>query len=90
MTLIDGDKIITAQLYDDEYEEFKEKQMSIIDYVNTYTTEGITVADDILDKIRTEIEQLPIQYLTHDCKICIDSQAVLDILDKYKTESEEV
>lgn len=47
MTLIDGDKIVTAQLYDDEYEEFKEEQMSIIDYVNIYTTEGITEADII-------------------------------------------
>ena len=45
MTLIDGDRIITAQLYDDEYEEFKEEKMSIIDYVNAYTTEGVTEAD---------------------------------------------
>ena len=55
MTLIDGDRIITAQLYDDEYEEFTEKKMSIIDYVNAYTTEGVTPADDVLDKIRDEI-----------------------------------
>ena len=45
MTLIDGDRIITAQLYDDEYEEFTEKKMSIIDYVNAYTDEGVTEAD---------------------------------------------
>lgn len=55
MTLIDGDKIITAQLYDDEYEEFKEEKMSIIDYINAYTDEGVTVADDVLDKIRAEV-----------------------------------
>ena len=45
MTLIDGDRIITAQLYDDEYEEFTEKKMSIIDYINAYTDEGVTKAD---------------------------------------------
>ena len=45
MTLIDGDRIITAQLYDDEYEEFTEKKMSIIDYINAYTDEGVTTAD---------------------------------------------
>ena len=56
MTLIDGDRIITAQLYDDEHEEFTEKKMSIIDYVNAYTDEGVTTADDVLDKIRAEID----------------------------------
>ena len=45
MTLIDGDRIITAQLYDDEHEEFTEKKMSIIDYINAYTDEGVTEAD---------------------------------------------
>lgn len=63
MTLINGDRIITAQLYDDEREEFIEKKMSIIEYVNTYTDEGITTADDVLDKIRAEIEKLnPVDY----------------------------
>lgn len=56
MTLIDGDRIITAQLYDDEHEEFTEKKMSIIDYVNAYTDEGVTTADDVLDKIKSEID----------------------------------
>ena len=47
---------------------------------------------DVLDKIRAEIEQLRIhkaQYLTSDCKVCIDSQDVLNVIDKYKAESEE-
>lgn len=46
---------------------------------------------NILDEIRAEIEQLSLhkaQYLTSDNKVCIDSQAVLDILDKYKAEIE--
>lgn len=47
MTLIDGDRIITKQEYDDEHEEFIEKKMSIIDYINTYTDEGVTEADVI-------------------------------------------
>lgn len=45
----------------------------------------------ILDKIRAEIEQLRLhkaQFLTNDNKVCIDSQEVLNILDRYKAESE--
>lgn len=45
MTLIDGDRIITAQLYDDEHEEFTEKKMSIIDYINAYSDDGVTERD---------------------------------------------
>lgn len=45
MTLIDGDRIITAKLYDDEHEEFIEKKMSIIDCLNAYTDEGVTEAN---------------------------------------------
>lgn len=45
MTLIDGDRIITAQLYDEQHEEYIEKKMSIIDYVNAYTDEGVTETD---------------------------------------------
>ena len=58
MTLIDGDRIITAQLYDDEHEEFTEKKMSIIDYINAYTDEGVTPADDVLNYIRTDVQAL--------------------------------
>lgn len=46
---------------------------------------------EVLDKIRAEIEQLRLhkaQFLTNDNKVCIDSQEVLNILDKYKAESE--
>lgn len=47
--------------------------------------------ESILDKIRDEIEQLRLHkahFLTNDNKVCIDSQEVLNILDKYKSESE--
>ena len=45
---------------------------------------------EVLDKLRAEIEQLRLhkaQFITSDNKVCIDSQAVLDIIDKYKAES---
>ena len=45
----------------------------------------------VLDKIKAEIEQLRLhkaEFLTNDNKVCIDSQEVLNIIDKYKGESE--
>lgn len=85
MTLIDGDRIVTAQLYDDEHEEFKEQKMSIIDFVNGYTSEGVTKADEVIDKIYTDIQKL------RGCS-CSCSDGIIDdvedILDKYKGESE--
>ena len=85
MTLIDGDRIVTAQLYDDEYEEFKEEKMSIIDYINAYTDEGVTTADDVLDKIRAEIEQInPLDY-PHDERTPERMIGkVLEIIDRYQ------
>jgi hypothetical protein len=94
MTLIDGDRIVTSQLYDDEYEEWTEEKMSIIDYINTYTDEGVTPADDVLDKIRAEIKE---EMLSHSGTGEEVIQAYADglkrglaILDKYKGESEEI
>ena len=84
MTLIDGDKIITAQLYDDEHEEFTEKQMSIIEYVNAYTTEGVTTADDVHDKIKNEIKQIADEEQQHDVKWAMGLRYALNIIDKYK------
>lgn len=49
-------------------------------------------ANCVLDKIRAEIEQLRLhkaEILTNDNKVCIDSQAVLNIINKYNTEREE-
>lgn len=48
--------------------------------------------EPILDKIRAEIKQLRLhktQFITSDNKVCIDSQEVLNIIDKYKAEQEE-
>ena len=47
MQLIDGERIVTVQIYDDQHEEFKSEKMSIIDFINAYTDEGVTVADII-------------------------------------------
>lgn len=88
MTLIDGYRIVTAQLYDDEHEEFTEKKMSIIDLINTYTDEGVTTADDVIDKIRTEINTMPCA-VTSMKEIYVNRDKVISILDKYKGESEE-
>jgi hypothetical protein len=82
MTLIDGDRIVTAQLYDDEHEEFTEQKMSIIDYVNAYTDEGVTTADEVLDKIRAEIVEYKDDKIIHaERNEMID--IVLDIIDKH-------
>ena len=54
MTLIDGDRIVTALIYDDEHEEFLEKKMRIIDFINAYTDEGVTIADYVSDKKERE------------------------------------
>lgn len=87
MTLIDGDRIVTAQLYDDEHEKFTEKKMSIIEFVNAYTTEGLTTADDVLDKIRAEIAGYKDDKVIHDERNeMID--ILLEIIDKYREERE--
>ena len=82
MTLIDGDRIVTAQLYDDEYEEFTEKKMSIIDYVNAYTDEGVTTADDVLNKIRAEIQEELKQDNHSFYRAALED--VLKIIDRYR------
>jgi radical SAM superfamily enzyme len=96
MTLIDGDRIITTQLYDDEHEEYIDKKMSIIDFVNRFSDEGVTTTDDILDKIKTEIKKAIWEDVivgldgTDETRIpCLNPDDVLEIIDKYKAESED-
>ena len=57
MTLIDGDRVVTVQLYDDQFEIFKEERMSIIESINRYTDEGITEADVIV-RLESEDKKL--------------------------------
>lgn len=95
MTLIDGDKIVTAQLYDDEHEEFTEKKMSIIDFVNKFSDEGVTTDDDVLNKIRDEIEQeiIPRNSEQYDHEAMWQNcglRMALKVIGKYKAESEEM
>ena len=55
--------------------------------INTGIRTASKLVDDALDKIRAEIEQLRLhkaQFLTSDNKVCIDSQEVLEIIDKYR------
>ena len=50
------------------------------------------IVKSVLEKIKAEIEQLRLhkaQFLTNDNKVCIDSQEVFNILDRYMTESED-
>ena len=66
--------------------------MDVIDADNCKKIIKALEQECILDKIRAEIEQLSLhkaQYLTSDNKVCIDSQMVLNIIDKYKAGSEE-
>ena len=87
MTLIDGDRIVTTHLYDEEYEACQEEKMSIIDFVNTYSDEGVTTADDVLDKIREEIEFIPtIEWKDNSTTYILASyfkKQVLEIINKY-------
>jgi len=88
MTLIDGDKIITTQVYDEQYEELIEKKMSIIDFVNRFSDEGATITDNILDKIRAEIDEQCDSVRPYDISCAEGLEMALEIIDKYKTESE--
>lgn len=88
MTLIDGDKIVTAHLYDNEHEEFTEKKMSIIDYVNAYTDEGITTANNLLDNIKSDLWMEGINMTDEYQGVWVRYRDIERIIDKYKIERE--
>ena len=61
--------------------------LSTFEAIEKAYTAGVSEQEAVLDKIRGEIEQLKLhkaQFLTSDNKVCIDSQEVLNIIDKYK------
>lgn len=88
MTLIDVDRIITVQIYDDEHEEFTEKKMSIIDFINAYTDEGVITTDDVLEQIRAEIDKIyEREGNSADCLNALDELKCF--IDKYKAETED-
>ena len=45
---IDADAYITAMLYDDEHEEFKDERMTIAENLDSYTIEGCPPSIDIV------------------------------------------
>lgn len=58
----------------EEYEEFLDVAIKALEQ------------EDVLKKIKTEIEQLRIhkaEFITDNNKVCIDSQEVLNVIDKY-------
>ena len=79
---------------DDVFEiidKYKEEDFEELDFVQPHKIVGKLISVDVLDKIRAEIEQLHlIGYATVDGKREIASRAVIQILDKYTAESEEV
>ena len=87
--------LINKENYEPLEQEPCDKYIKEIDHLRKYIYKletQIVEQEPILDKIRAEIEQLRLhkaQFLTNDNKVCIDSQAVLDIINKYKAESEE-
>ena len=76
-------KLLSGYLYEEERERLED--------FATYIAEMPSgTPADILDKIRAEIADLQlIGYATVDGKREIASRAVMQIIDKYKTESEE-
>ena len=67
--------------------------MSIIDFINAYSDEGVTTADDVLDNIRAEISNIPLTdtdgnngHWYREPQAIIDD--VLQVIDHYKAESE--
>ena len=38
--LIDGNSVVHANIYDDEHEEVRDEEMTVIEYLDIYTNEG--------------------------------------------------
>ena len=77
MTLIDGDRIVTVQIYDDEHEEYTEKKMSVIDFIDTYTDEGVTETD-VVEQARW----IPVsERLPESCGMYIITRKIYDCPD---------
>lgn len=85
---MDYSKVFELLNQDAEKERNKKAEKAVHD--NLYN-KGFRDGLAVLDKLRAEIEQLKLhkaQFITNDNKVCIDSQEVLDVIDKYKEESE--
>ena len=60
---LDADKIYNFMLYDDEYEEWELKSMSIIDLVNISSEHVIEPEEDVVEVVRCK-------YCIHDSYCC--------------------
>lgn len=47
MGLIEADTVVTASLYDDEHEEFINKNMTIVEFLDSFTEEGCPQTVDV-------------------------------------------
>lgn len=91
--LIDRNNLESTTIITDDFSD--NEMLDVVLMEDVKETPVITeqeIVKPYLNKIRAEIEQLRLhkaQFLTNDNKVCIDSQEVLNILDKYKAENEE-
>lgn len=80
------EKGITPLMIFDE-DRWYDKDHDDLDFLTD--EEKIIVINDVLDKIRAEIEELQlVGYATADRKIELADRAVLRVIDKYKAEME--
>ena len=83
-TLERMDKVLDEDRTVDSYKELLKECYKVLP--------SVAPQESVLEKLKAEIEQLRLhkaQFLTNDNKVCIDSQEVLNILDRYMTESED-
>lgn len=58
MKLINADTVVTANLYDDEYEEFCHREMTVKEYLDLYADEGCPEA----------VEAIPVAWIEEHIK----------------------
>lgn len=73
--LIDASKIIHATVYNGQYEEWEDREMTILDFVNTLTDEGITEA--IIKADRRATMQIVIDITEDTYNFACDKDAFL-------------
>lgn len=84
--MIDETQIIHTQVYDDEHEEWHDKQMTIAEYLDAFTEEGCPKSMPDLQKIKADImaignwrrkSEIPNAYLVQ----------AIEIIEKYQEEA---
>lgn len=54
--LIDVNKKITVSIYDEQYEEWSEKTLTVLEALNKWSDEGVTVKDVVIPADKAESE----------------------------------